>query len=148
MSQYPDSSSEHPQVQEAHLPLERRKKSFVVKSWKLFPAVLLLALFLVLGQGAAHAATNTAVVKAHPHSPLACNWRRYALTSSLRLVNQDRFVVDLQASNLDGQNTVRIWHNSVYQGESFLPVSDGDQIEVYQGSTSELVDACANWVSV
>lgn len=127
---------------------QQPRKSFGAKICKMLPAILLLVLFLLTGQGAALAAPNTATMAAHSQSAAMCNWRMYALNPSLRLVNQYGFVVDLQASNLNGQNTVKIWHNGISMGELPLPVSDVyDQIEVSQNSITEVVAACSNWVS-
>lgn len=122
---------------------QQPRKLFGARFWKMLLAMLLVALFLFTGQEAALAAPNTAATMAHPHSALICNWRTYMLTSSLRLVDQYGFVIYLQASNLNGQNTVQVWHNGIYQGEYSLPFSDAyGRVTVYQGSTSELVNAC------
>src|SRR5436305_2146662 len=109
---------------------QQPRKSFILRSWKLLPAVLLLALFLLVGPGNVHAATSTSAVKTHLSGYASCNYtQNYTLISTLRLFRKDGVTVDLQATSY---GTVRIWHDGYYMNDYYLPYSDGS-LYIYIG---------------
>ncbi|TMC20506.1 MAG: hypothetical protein E6J34_12520 [Chloroflexi bacterium] len=143
MSKHPAPSREQADVQEAHLPLEKKEKPLIAKLWKAFPIVVLLALLLILGQGAAHAATSQITARAHLSS---CNTHSYPVQPSATLQRNTSEVVHLQAVILNHSEAVDIWQNGVPKGEYYLPYSYGPELYIYYDSNgSEWVDACSNW---
>lgn len=144
MSKSPTPSREQADVQEAHLPIEKKEKSLIAKLWRAFPIVVLLALFLVLGQGAAHAATSPTTASVHSST---CPTNIYGVQPSATLQrDNDGTIVHLQGVIVNNSYAVDIWQNGVWQGEYYLPhYHYGTELYIYANSNGEWVSACSNW---
>ena len=138
-----------PSVVKHHPLYQQSWKAFFLKSWKVLPALLVLALLLVLGHDQAQAATHHSTT----HTSLYCNFSTYALTSRTSFERATGEVVTLQPSNLNYYAAVDIWHGDFYQGRYYLPEYDwnvgyGYELQIYSYGGSDWVNACTNWVSI
>jgi hypothetical protein len=150
------------QAQEAHLPRVTDGKPRVLRSWKMLPMLLLLALFLSVGSGVTHAATRRSAINVHPNGPVAvtmrshrlmqsdCDYQFYPLGNALWLTRDaDGYVVELDGHYNVNQllDQVRIWNNGVYAGDHYLPASDGPEIVIFHSGEYQdvLVAACSDW---